>query len=61
MNKQAAVASLTDTMARFTAYIGKRLPTDVTHKLAELRAAETQPLTMSIYDSMAPTRTQPTN
>ncbi len=53
MDKQAAVASLTDTMAKFTAYIGKRLPTDVTLKLAELRAAETQPLAMSIYDSMA--------
>lgn len=53
MSKEAAVASLTDTMAKFTAYIGKRLPTDVKDKLAQLKAAETQPLAMSIYESMA--------
>lgn len=53
MDTQAAVQSLTDTMARFTAYIGKRLPTDVQDKLAELRAAETHPLAMAVYDSMA--------
>lgn len=53
MNKEAAILSLTDTMAKFTAYIGKRLPTDVVEKLSQLRAAETQPLAKSIYDSMA--------
>ena len=37
MDKQAAVADLTDLVGKFTAYIGKRLPTDVTQKLGELR------------------------
>ncbi|AQH02760.1 L(+)-tartrate dehydratase subunit alpha [Burkholderia sp. KK1] len=52
MDKEAAVQSVTDTMAKFTAYIGKRLPTDVKAKLAELRTLETNPLAKSIYDSM---------
>ena len=52
MDKEAAVLSLTDTMAKFTAYIGKRLPKDVTAKLADLRTMETNPLAKSIYDSM---------
>ncbi|HEX8884320.1 MAG TPA: L(+)-tartrate dehydratase subunit alpha, partial [Noviherbaspirillum sp.] len=34
MAREAAVRSLTDVMAKFTAYIGKRLPADVEHKLA---------------------------
>lgn len=53
MDKEVAVQSLTDTMAKFTAYIGKRLPKDVKAKLAELRTMETNPLAKSIYDSMA--------
>jgi len=53
MNKEAAVQSLTETMAKFTAYIGKHLPTDVEAKLAELRAKETKPLAMAVYRSMA--------
>ena len=53
MDKEAAVQSLTDTMAKFTAYIGKRLPKDVKSKLAELRTMETNPLAKSIFDSMA--------
>lgn len=52
-DKQAAVRSLTDTMARFTDYIGKHLPTDVERRLAELRAEETEPLAKAIYLSMA--------
>ena len=40
-------------MAKFTAYIGKHLPTDVEKKLAELRAKETKPLAKAIYLSMA--------
>jgi len=52
MDKEVAVRSLTDTMAKFTAYIGKRLPKDVKHKLAELRTLETNPLAKSVYDSM---------
>lgn len=52
-DKDAAVKRLTQTMARFTAYIGKHLPTDVEAKLAELRAQETKPLAKAIYLSMA--------
>ncbi|BAL26947.1 L(+)-tartrate dehydratase subunit alpha [Azoarcus sp. KH32C] len=52
MDKEAAVQSLTDTMAKFTSYIGKRLPTDVKQKLADLRTLETNPLAKAIYDSM---------
>ncbi|SNS53634.1 L(+)-tartrate dehydratase alpha subunit [Noviherbaspirillum humi] len=51
-DKDAAIASLTDVMSKFTAYIGKRLPTDVHNKLAELREKETQPLAKAIYMSM---------
>ncbi|NMG28898.1 L(+)-tartrate dehydratase subunit alpha [Aromatoleum evansii] len=53
MDKENAVQSLTDTMAKFTSCIGKRLPTDVKRKLADLRTLETNPLAKSIYDSMA--------
>jgi L(+)-tartrate dehydratase alpha subunit len=50
---QTGVQSLTETMAKFTAYIGKHLPTDVEKKLAELRATENKPLAKAIYLSMA--------
>ena len=53
LENQAAVRSLTDTMAKFTAYIGKHLPTDVEAKLKELRSRETQPLAKAVYTSMA--------
>lgn len=53
MDKETAVSSLTDVMAKFTAYIGKRLPRDVKEKTAKLRAAETNPLAIAVYDSMA--------
>lgn len=53
MGKQEAVQTLTDVMTKFTGYIGKRLPTDVSTKLAELRAKENAPLAKVIYDSMA--------
>jgi L(+)-tartrate dehydratase alpha subunit len=52
-DRDAAVAQLTDVMWKFTSYIGKRLPTDVTHKLADLRQAETHPLAQAVYQSMA--------
>ena len=51
--KPSPAETLTDVMARFTAYIGKRLPNDVADKLAHLRAKETQPLAKVVYDSMA--------
>lgn len=53
MEHQEAVRSLTDTMAKFTAYIGKHLPTDIESKLADLRGKETKPLAKAIYLSMA--------
>ncbi|MCX7176209.1 MAG: L(+)-tartrate dehydratase subunit alpha [Proteobacteria bacterium] len=53
MNKDEAILSLTDTMAKFTVYIGKRLPNDVKDKLAELRTMETNPLAKAVYTSMA--------
>lgn len=52
MEKQETVQSLTDTMSKFTAYIGKRLPKDVNKKLIELKTLETNPLAKSVYDSM---------
>ena len=51
-DKTAAIESLTHTMARFTAYIGKRLPTDVTQKLGELRQKEVNFLAKEVYESM---------
>lgn len=52
MNKQAAVAELTHVMARFTSYIGKRLPTDVSARLGELREKEVNFLAKEVYESM---------
>ena len=37
LDRDVAVADLTNLMSKFTSYIGKRLPTDVTQKLGELR------------------------
>lgn len=53
MDKESATHSLTDTMAKFTSYIGKRLPTDVIKRQAELRQQETNPMALEIYDVMA--------
>ena len=50
--RQEAVRSLTGVMAKFTSYIGKRLPSDVQHKLADLRGKETHPLAKAVYESM---------
>lgn len=52
MNKDQQVADLTQLMAKFTAYIGKRLPTDVTHKLGDLREKEVNFLAKEVYESM---------
>jgi L(+)-tartrate dehydratase alpha subunit len=52
VDKATAVADLTDLLARFTAYIGKRLPTDVTQKLGELREKEVNFLAKEVYESM---------
>ncbi|MGC6176543.1 L(+)-tartrate dehydratase subunit alpha [Lacrimispora sp. 38-1] len=52
MNKDQAVAHMTDIMAKFVAYSGKVLPDDVYAKLEELRDKETSPLAKTIYDTM---------
>jgi L(+)-tartrate dehydratase alpha subunit len=52
MDRQEAARSLTDLMARFTRFIGRRLPQDVLEKLAELRAREAKPLAKVVYDPM---------
>jgi L(+)-tartrate dehydratase alpha subunit len=44
--------ALTELLARFTGYIGIRLPPDVMGKLEELRAREEKPLAKVIYESM---------
>ncbi len=50
--KREQCKTLTDILARFTGYIGKRLPPDVMKKLEELRAQEQKPLAKVVYDSM---------
>ena len=52
MTKQEAVSRMTDTMAKFVAFTGKRLPDDVRQKIAELAAQEEEPLAKSIYQTM---------
>ncbi|WP_243439045.1 L(+)-tartrate dehydratase subunit alpha [Fundidesulfovibrio soli] len=52
MDKQEARRSLTEIMAKFTGYVGKRLPQDVLDKLAQLREGEDSPLARVVYDSM---------
>ena len=52
MNREQAVADLTNVMSKFTAYIGKRLPTDVTQKLGDLREKEVNFLAQEVYESM---------
>lgn len=52
MMKEEAVLRLTDTIAKFVAYTGKRLPDDVRKKLEELGAQEDTPLAKIIYEAM---------
>lgn len=52
MNKEQAVADLTHVMSKFTAYIGKRLPVDVSEKLGALREKEVNFLAKEVYESM---------
>lgn len=52
MDKATAVADLTDLLAKFTSHIGKRLPTDVSQKLGELREKEVNFLAKEVYESM---------
>ena len=52
MTKAEASARMTDVLAKFVAYTGKRLPDDVRAKIAELAAEEDAPLAKSIYETM---------
>lgn len=52
VSREAQVRDLTDLMAKFTAYIGKRLPADVTKKLGDLREKEVNFLAKEVYESM---------
>lgn len=52
MDRQEAKRTLTDIMARFTGYMGKRLPQDVLDKLDELRRGEDSLLSRVVFDSM---------
>lgn len=52
LDRDTAVADLTTLMSKFTSYIGKRLPVDVTQKLGELREKEVNFLAREVYESM---------
>ena len=52
VDKEAAVADITNILSKFTSYIGKRLPTDVTTKLGELRSKEVNFLAKEVFESM---------
>ncbi len=52
MSKEQSIRSMTDTMAKFVALVGKKLPDDVEAKLLELRQKETSALATTIYDTM---------
>jgi L(+)-tartrate dehydratase alpha subunit len=52
VSREENVAELTALMAKFTAYIGKRLPSDVQQKLGELRQQEVNFLAKEVYESM---------
>ena len=51
-DRERDVARLTDLLSKFTAYIGKRLPSDVSSKLGELRSQEVNFLAREVYESM---------
>jgi len=52
MDNPSPQQTLADIMARFTGYVGKRLPQDVLDKLAQLRQGEDNALSRVVYDSM---------
>ena len=52
MTKPESIQHMTEMMAKFIAYTGKKLPDDVIAKLAELRNKEDSPLAKTIYDTM---------
>lgn len=52
MPKEEMVERLTDILAKFYGFTGKRLPDDVRKRLEELKAQEDTPLARVIYDTM---------
>ncbi|TYZ21977.1 L(+)-tartrate dehydratase subunit alpha [Selenomonas ruminis] len=52
MTKDDAVLRMTDIVAKFVAFTGKRLPDDVREKIAELAGQEEEPLAKAIYQTM---------
>ena len=53
MQQQTAeLEKLTDTVAKFTAVISRRLPDDVTARITTLASEERQPMALMIYDTM---------
>ena len=53
MEREEAVKHMTDVMAKFVAFTGKRLPDDVRAKIEELAQQEEEPLAKAIYKTMA--------
>lgn len=52
MSTEKQRSDLTELLAKFTAFSGKRLPDDVTEKLKELRKGENSPMAKVFYDAM---------
>lgn len=52
MKNAQLVQSMTDTMGKFVAYVGKKLPDDVEETLQDLRQKETGALASTVYDTM---------
>ncbi len=52
MEHSEALARLTDTMTRLTAYFGKHLPDDVLKRLTELKAEQKSELPSLLYETM---------
>lgn len=52
MSQDQKIQTMIDTMSKFIAYFGKKLPDDVERKLKELSELETAPLAKSIYETM---------
>ena len=52
MTKEENVKKLTDMVADFVGFIGKKLPDDVVAKLQELEKKETDPLPKVLYETM---------
>ena len=52
MTHEEQVKRMTDMMAKFVGFTGKKLPDDVIAKLTELRSKETEAMPKVIYDTM---------